>query len=180
MEHRLEAIYRAHAREVHAYCLRRTSREDAKDATSEVFVVAWRRIDDVPAGDEALPYLLGVARKVLANRRRSIRRQGRLFAKASQFHRDETLGPEPQLVRSEEHRQLIAALSKLPERDQEILRLVEWEGLSRQQVADMLFVSKAAIDKRMARAYKKMARTLGVPTTEALTTPVSLEEGGEA
>lgn len=177
---RLEAMYRAHAREVHAYCLRRTSREEAKDATSDVFLVAWRRIDDIPAGDEALPWLLGVARNVLANRSRSVRRRGRLFAKASQFYEDEAPGPEPQLVRREEHRQLMSALAALPEKDQEILRLVEWEGLSRQQVAEMLFVSKAAIDKRMARAYKKMARTLGVPTADVLTTPVTLEEGGEA
>ena len=74
VEHRLEAIYRAHAREVHAYCLRRASRDEAKDATSDVFLVAWRRIEDVPTGDEALPWLLGVARNVLANRRRSLRR----------------------------------------------------------------------------------------------------------
>ena len=177
---RLEAIYRAHAREVHAYCLRRTSREEAKDATSDVFLVAWRRIEEVPAGDEALPWLLGVALNVLANRSRSFRRRGRLVAKASQFYDDEAPGPEPLLVRREEHRQLAAALAALPERDQEILRLVEWEGLSRQEVAEMLFLSKAAIDKRMARAYKKMARTLGVPTTDAMKTPVTLEEGGEA
>ena len=64
---RFEALYRAHVHEVHGYCLRRTSTEEAKDATSEVFVVAWHRFDDVPDGDESLPWLYGVARNVLAN-----------------------------------------------------------------------------------------------------------------
>ena len=44
----------------------------------------------------------------------------------------------------------------------------------------MLFVSKSAIDKRIARAYKRMAKTLGVPKPDLLTTPVNVEEGGEA
>jgi DNA-directed RNA polymerase specialized sigma24 family protein len=68
----------------------------------------------------------------------------------------------------------------LPEKDQEILRLVEWEGLSRDQVGDMFYVSRAAIDKRISRAYKKIARELGIPSQGALTTPVPAEEGGEA
>jgi len=44
----------------------------------------------------------------------------------------------------------------------------------------MSFVSTAAIDKRITRAYKKMANTLGVPNPDLLTTPVTIEEGGEA
>ena len=176
---RFEALYRAHAREVHGYCLRRTSSEEAKDATSEVFLVAWRRFDDVPQGDEALPWLYGVARNVLTNSSRSVRRRDRLAAKAAAHHDPTVPGPEPQIVRNEEDAELLNALSKLPERDQEVLRLVEWEGISRDRVAEMFFVSRSAIDKRIARAYKKMAKTLDVPQPDLLTTPVTIEEGGE-
>ena len=177
---RFEALYRAHAHEVHAYCLRRTTGEAAQDAASEAFVVAWRRFEEVPQGDETLPWLYVVARNVLANRARSVRRRDRLWAKIANQHEGPVPGPEPQVVRSEEHRELVRALSKLSDKDQEILRLVEWEGLSRKQVAVMFFVSRAAIDQRISRAYKKMARTLGVPTPDVLTTPVTVEEGGEA
>lgn len=176
---RFDALYRAHAHEVHAYCLRRTSSEEAKDATSEVFVVAWRRFDDMPEGDERLPWLYGVARNVLANRARSFRRRDRLAAKAAAHHDPAVPGPEPQIVRNEEHNELLRALSKLPDKDQEILRLVEWEGVSRDRVAEMLFLSRSAIDKRIGRAYKKMAITLGLPKPELLTTPVTIEEGGK-
>jgi len=175
---RFEALYRAHAHDVHGYCLRRTSTEEAKDATSEVFVVAWRRFDDVP--DEALPWLYGVARNVLANRARSFRRRDRLAAKAAAHHDPSVPGPEPQIVRNEQHDELLRALSKLPDKDQEILRLVEWEGVSRDKVAEMMFLSRSAIDKRIGRAYKKMAKILGVPQPDPLTTPVTIEEGGEA
>ena len=179
-DRRFEALYRAHVREVHAYCLRRTSHEGAKDATSEVFVVAWRRIDDVPEGDQTLPWLYGVARNVLSNRARSLRRRERLVAKLSGRRDDVDPETEPQVVQSEEHRELVRALSLLPERDREILRLVEWEGLTRDQVAEMFFVTRSAIDKRIGRAYKKMAKTLTAATTDVPTTPVTVEEGGEA
>ena len=177
---RFEALYGAHAHEVHGYCLRRTSTEEAKDATSEVFVVAWRRFDDVPDGDGALPWLYGVARNVLANRARSFRRGDRLAARAAAHHDEAVPGPEPQIVRNEQHDELLRALAKLPDKDQEILRLVEWEGLSRDKVAEMMFLSRSAIDKRIGRAYKKMSRILGAPEPDVLTTPVTVEEGGEA
>jgi RNA polymerase sigma factor (sigma-70 family) len=89
-------------------------------------------------------------------------------------------GPEPQIVRNEQHDELLRALSTLPDKDQEILRLVEWEGVTRDKVAEMLFLSRSAIDKRIGRAYKKMAKILGVPRPDLLTTPVTVEEGGKA
>ncbi|MGI9529344.1 MAG: RNA polymerase sigma factor [Acidimicrobiia bacterium] len=177
---RFEALYRAHARDVLAYCARRTSRDEASDAASEVFVVALRRIDDVPRGDEALPWLYAVAANVVRNRSRSERRRLRLTRKLSSRPQRSVAGPEPQVVRNEEHAELMQALEKLPEKDREVLRLVEWEGLSREQVADMMFVSRAAIDQRISRAYKRLGRTLGVPERDPSTAPVPAEEGGEA
>ncbi len=177
---RLDALYRAHGRDVYSYCVRRTSIEDAKDATADVFVVAWRRIEEVPAGEEGLPWLFGVARNVLSNRQRARRRRGRLAAKLSGRTLGTEPGPEPQIVRRAEYQELHEALAKLSPKDQEILRLVEWEGFTREQVAAMFYVGRAAIDKRISRAYRRMARTLGGSTTGPLTTPVTVEEGGEA
>lgn len=177
---RFDALYRAHAPDVLGYCARRTSRDEAQDAASEVFVVALRRIEVVPAGEEALPWLYGVARNVLKNRDRSVRRRLRLAAKLRTTQQRSVDGPEPQVVRNTQHEELLAALAKLPEKDREILRLVEWEGLSREQVADMFYVSRAAIDQRISRAYKKLARRMGVPNTDSRTAPVPADEGGEA
>lgn len=175
-----EALYRAHAADVLAYCARRTSREDAKDAASEVFVVALRRIDTVPAGDGALPWLYAVAANVLRNRNRSGRRGLRLVAKLAGRAEPAMPGPEHVVVRNEEHQELLDALVTLPDTDQEVLRLVEWEGLSREQVAEMMFVSRNAIDQRISRAYKRLGRRLGAGNADPRTAPVPIEEGGEA
>ena len=174
-----ERLYQEHAQAVYAYCLRRTTREDAKDATADVFAVAWRRFSDVPNDDGALPWLYVVARNVLRDKSRSMRRRDRLAMKMGSLPPETAEGPEPQVVRSTEHERVVAAMAKLPETDREVLRLVEWEGLSREQVAEMMFVSRAAIDKRITRAHAKLARHLGIRRNDVRTTPVPIQEGGE-
>jgi RNA polymerase sigma-70 factor (ECF subfamily) len=64
-----ESLFRDHYAAVRGYALRRAPRDMAPDVVAETFLVAWRRLDDVPA--DALPWLYGVARRVLANARRS-------------------------------------------------------------------------------------------------------------
>ncbi len=83
-------------------------------------------------------------------------------------------------MRKSEHEAVVAALGRLPEKDREIILLVEWEGLSREKVAEMMYLSRSAIDKRMARAYKRMAKSFGARNEDVRTPPVTVEEGGEA
>src|SRR3954454_7773395 len=71
-----EAAFRAHVRAVRAYALRHSAPEDAADVVDETFAVAWRRWDDAPA--DPLPWLRGIARRVLANARRTSSRAGGL------------------------------------------------------------------------------------------------------
>jgi RNA polymerase sigma-70 factor (ECF subfamily) len=175
-----EHFYKAHANGVYSYCLRRVSVEEAKDATADVFVVAWRRWGAVPEGDGAIGWLYGVARNVLRDRRRSVRRLGRLVEKEAAQPEPFVVGPELQVVMLAEHEAVRAALGKLPERDREIILLVEWEGLSREEVAGMMSMTRAAIDKRIARAYKKMARSLRIDGRVSPAPQVPVEEGGKA
>ena len=102
----------------------------------------------------------------------------RLNAKAASMAETQVQGPEPQVVRKAEHEAVLQALAKLPKTDREIITLVEWEGLQRQQVAEMLFLSKSAIDKRIKRAHRKLAVALNATSQDVLTTPVIAEEGG--
>ena len=73
---RFEAVFTAHSGVIYAYARRRVTKEEAEDVVSEAFLVAWRRLDDLPA--EPVPWLIGVARNVLANRRRADNRRAAL------------------------------------------------------------------------------------------------------
>ena len=162
-ESSFEALFSECHRTVLAYCSRRAGRADAWDAASEVFVVAWRRLDDVPPGDEALPWLLGVAYKVLANQRRSDQRRRRLNERAASEGSTNGEVPEAQLIRSEEGAEVIEALARMRPSDREIIQLSLWEELAPVQIAEMLGISRAAVDQRFSRAKRRLARQLKEP-----------------
>jgi DNA-directed RNA polymerase specialized sigma24 family protein len=80
-EQRFERLYREHFDRVAAYLLSRADRALTEDALARTFEIAWRRIADFP--DEPLPWLLGVARRVLAEQRRGQGRQSALVRSRS-------------------------------------------------------------------------------------------------
>lgn len=169
-----EAMYVTHVRDVLAYCLRRTPRAEAHDATAEVFTVAWRRINDLPGESEILAWLYGVAANVLRNQRRSTRRARNLVSKIGSQPERFQPGPETQVVRRSEYEEVHRAIDSLKPKYREVIKLVEWEGLPRDQVAELLSVSRATIDQRMHRAYQQLERPL-----KHLSHEPSTAEGGE-
>jgi RNA polymerase sigma-70 factor (ECF subfamily) len=151
-EQRFEELYRQYAARVYAYALRRTSAAGADDAVADVFLVAWRRLDDLPP--EPLPWLLGTAHKVLANRRRGERRALALRDRLASQPREPAAAPA-----ALDHR-VGAALASLGERDRELLMLVAWEGLSVTEAAEALGVRAGTVAVRLHRARQRFARAL--------------------
>jgi RNA polymerase sigma-70 factor, ECF subfamily len=139
---RFEALYRAHAGAVRTYVRHRSDAQSADDVVADVFVVAWRRLDDVPK--DPLPWLLGVARRTLANRRRSVARdlalKGRIVLERSAD------------VAQERDDAVLRALGALREPDREALLLVGWEGLEPAQAAVVLGVRANTFSARLYRA----------------------------
>ncbi len=157
---RLRRLFEAHRLAVLAYCIIRTSHWNAHDAAAEVFAVAWRRIDDVPEGDAALPWLYGVARRVLANIHRSQRRRDRLRSRLVSTTEAEESHPDLPVVSLAEHQWVINATRRLPEADREMLFLTAWEGLSHRETAEVLGMSEAASRKPLERARRRLEKEL--------------------
>lgn len=174
-----ETLYNAHHRAVLAYCARRASRTDAWDAASEVFVVAWRRLNQVPAGDEARPWLFGVAYRVLSNQRRSAYRRRNLFKKAAAAETQSGQMSDEPVVRSDEENQVVTALEKLRADDREIIQLACWEDLTPTEISGILGISRNAVDKRYSRAKQRLARDLEAHRkTKGNATPTTARKGG--
>jgi RNA polymerase sigma-70 factor (ECF subfamily) len=136
--------------------MRRLQRDDAVDATAEVFLTAWRRIDDVPSNPDARLWLFGVARNVLRNQERSLRRRGRLWAKLSIARVDSDPLPETVVLRREEDREVVAALGKLRPQDREVLTLRLWEEASFDDIAVVMRCSRHAAEQRYGRALRRL------------------------
>lgn len=152
-----EELFRRHHRAVTSYCLRRVAPADASDVVAQVFAVAWRRRDDVPSGERALPWLYGVARRTISHQWRGARRAQRLVEKAGGQRPTISPGPEAMVESSAEHQRVREAVRQLSSMDREVLLLSAWEGLTHTQIADTIGCSRAAVDKRIVRAKTRLA-----------------------
>jgi RNA polymerase sigma-70 factor (ECF subfamily) len=158
-DERFEALYDAHRAALGAYCRRRVPGDLVEDVLAEIFVVAWRRFDQIPDGSE-LPWLYGVARKVVANQRRGGVRRMRLVVRvfAQQTNWNVDVGAESTV--SEDVEPILDALASLAPSDQEVLRLRAWEELSGAEIAVVLGITIAAADMRLSRARRRLERAL--------------------
>lgn len=146
-----------HGRDVLAYALRRARNpDDAAEVLAETFLIAWRRIGDVPADSAARLWLFGVARRVFANHRRGESRREHLtehlaadLRLALEAHGGEQHDPE-----------LLIALDALAPADREILTLVTWDDLSLSEAASHLGISTIAARSRIHRARRRLRHAL--------------------
>jgi RNA polymerase sigma-70 factor (ECF subfamily) len=150
-------IYDAHYRYVVAYARRRLDEQDAQDVVADTFLVAWRRIEDVPEGPDALPWLYAVARRTVAQAHRSRGRRLRLIGRLTRVPgHGQQLAFEP----AEDHIAIHQAMATLRFKDQELLRLAEWEDLGPKQLAVVLGCSPNAASIRLHRAHRRLERAL--------------------
>ncbi len=175
---RFRSVYRAHHAAIRDYCFRRLAPADANDATAEVFLVAWRRMDSVPPGNATLPYLYGIARNTVANTVRTTLRRTRLNARVSALPIQPIDGPETQVVQREQARHILAALDQLSPTDQELLRLKAWEQLTSAEIAEVMDLTTRAVETRLSRARKKLAQQAAAPPTNSAVRRTS-QTGGE-
>jgi RNA polymerase sigma factor (sigma-70 family) len=174
-EQRFDTLFESYSPDMVAYCNWRTgSLSDAQDAVAEVFLTAWRRLDDVPRGDAARVWLYATARRVLANQRRSSRRRVALHERLAR----EAAGA-PQEPRSSEEEALVHdALWRLGPRDREVLLLAEWEGLTPAQIGAVVgcltvtargrgvaFTPSSRSSSRARRRHRRSARRPAGATT---------------
>lgn len=157
---RFEAMYERHAKSVLAYFLRRCDSESARDGAAEVFLIAWRRLPDVPEGDETLRWLYGTSRRVLANQRRAQARQGRLLDRLRSNVIPTEVPPDVAIVRREQDREVHDALRQLKGKDRELLRLALWEELPQGDLAAYLGCNRHAAAQRVYRATRRLAKEM--------------------
>ena len=156
---RFEVFYRGNIRPLLAYVLTRTSRDNAHDVVASTFLVAWRRFEEVPV--DALPWLIGVARRVLADQWRA---ESRRRALGHRLADDAVTGgtsvddvADSMVLRSS----IRDALERMRPQDREVVTLVAWQGFTTEQLAAALGCSKALASLRLHRARRRFAKLFG-------------------
>jgi len=151
-EERFRALFARHYPAVFRYAGRRLGREEAADAAAEAFTIAWRKIAHIPPEPETLPWLYGVARRVVANAERGRRRRERLAARAAGETAEAAPHAEPAGV--------LSALAGLRPDDREVLRLAAWQGLDPREMGLVLGCSPNAAAIRLHRARRRLEEAL--------------------
>ena len=158
----IDALWREHAPAVVRYARRRVPPDQVDEVVAETFVVAWRRSADVP--ERALPWLLGVARGVSANLRRAERRRDALQDRLAAAERpmSTVVGHDGAVDPSvnDQVTQVRSALARLRDDDRELLLLVAWDGLSREDTARALGCSSSTVAVRLHRARRRLRTAL--------------------
>jgi RNA polymerase sigma factor (sigma-70 family) len=150
---RFDRLFADYGGDIVAYCgWRAGSPHDAQDAVADVFLTAWRRLDELPEGDAARVWLYATARRVIANHRRSSRRRAALQERLAL----EAAPPSQDAIPFDRREELVhEALHRLGPRDREVLLLAEWEGLSPTQIASVLACPTVTTRGRLHRARRR-------------------------
>ena len=174
-ERRFVALYEANADDLLAYAQRRAPvAEDAADLVAETFLVAWRRLGEVPDGAEARLWLYGVARLTLSNQHRGELRRARL---AQRLHSELTTVALASPPTEESEAPVMRALATLNEADRELLLLAGWEELTPRQIARVLGIGAVAARSRLHRARRRLREAMSALGAEQPETG-ELECGG--
>jgi RNA polymerase sigma-70 factor (ECF subfamily) len=164
-------MFDQHAGRVYAYAARRSTPDVANEVVGETFLIAWRKLEAVPA--DPLPWLLNVAGKVLANRRRSDQRREAFTAERARVLRvAPTFDPADAIPTKLAIEQ---ALDRLPPAEREALTLVVWDGLDIRAGAAAAGCSRATFSVRLHRARRRLMKELGLSRHSKMNAPSGRE-----
>jgi RNA polymerase sigma factor (sigma-70 family) len=160
-QERFERVFNSCHHAVCAYVTRRVAPEAVQDVVSETFLIAWRRQADLDG--EPLPWLFGIARRVVANQ---LRGSARRAALRTRLYAEPQRGDPGPLGGGDQ--KLLSALAELSERNREALMLVAWDELDHQAAASVMGCSTAAFTVRLHRARRKLASVLDEAEADAI------------
>ena len=151
-----DTFYEHHAPSISGYVRRRVLVDDVEDVVAQVFLVAWRRFTAIPAPPEDRLWLFGVARRTVADYRRSTLRRKKLQDRLVQ----ESPGPST-VVPFEGGTRTGMALATLEQQDRRLLTMIVLEGLSHAEVGELLGCSANAVELRYRRARERFKEAFG-------------------
>jgi len=175
-------LFERHAGRIYNYCFRRTADwAQAEDLTSSTFLVAWRSHGRAPLqAESALPLLYGIATNALRNQRRSLRRRREALARLPLERVEETDLAEDASTRLDDQaamRQLLRLLARLPGREQDVIALCDWSGLSYEDAAAALDIPIGTVRSRLSRGRRRLRElaTTGGPEVDVDVVPLRIE-----
>ncbi len=153
-------IYARYERVVYRYAYHMLGDpDDADDVKQDTFLKAYRTLPGFRGECSLLTWLLKVAGNLCRDRHKTRTRRGEIALlpeMAAELPDMSDLGGDPArlLERKDLHQSLYRVLAALPEGQKELIVLRDVQGLSYQQIADVLNCSVASVKLRLFRARR--------------------------
>lgn len=178
---RFAELYDAHFPRLVAYCRRRVDAQAVDDLVADVFLAAWRRINDAPPVDEALPWLYRIAYNTTGNHWRGRDRRRRLTQRLAGLRPSNSRHPVTHQIESrEELAHIVEVAGSLRFGDIEVLRLAYWEELSVSEIGEVVGVSANTAKQRLRRARTRLKDAYEESTGIPALAERAATEGGTA
>ena len=130
----------------------------AEDVVQDAFIALHRRVDQLRDADAALGYL----RVCVVNGARSAIRRRQVARKYQHVSlQPDEAGADTEALLADEHREVLRALRRLPDRQREVLTLRYWSDLSEAQIAEALGISRGAVKSNASRGMRRLGEILG-------------------
>ncbi|MBI1881191.1 MAG: sigma-70 family RNA polymerase sigma factor [Chloroflexi bacterium] len=140
------------------------SREDTEDLISLVFEKAFTHHQQFDAAKGAFStWLFGIAHNTLANYYRTRQRRG-VWESEEEVSEDlvkPDSSPEAQMIQQETIVQLLRSLSRLGERDQEVISLKFAGRLSNQEIGQIMNLPEKHVSVALFRAMRRLQQYAG-------------------
>jgi RNA polymerase sigma-70 factor (ECF subfamily) len=175
-------LFERHAGRIYNYCFRRTADWAlAEELTSTTFLLAWRSRSRAPLQSEsALPLLYGIATNVLRNQRRSLKRRREALLRLPLERSEEPDFAEEIAARIDDEaamQELLRLFAQLPRRQQDVVALCDWSGLSYDDAAAALDIPIGTVRSRLARGRRRLRElaTANGPEAEVDVVPLRIK-----
>ena len=158
-----QTIYDEFQPKICRYLSRLVGATDAEDLTQEVFVKVSQALPTFRGESKLSTWIYRIATNTAFDRLRSpsLQRAARAAVEDPQLATEESLGIDQELVRQEMNECIRRYIDTLPPRYRSAVILNEDEGLTNQQIADVLGISLDTVKIRLHRARSRLKNDLG-------------------
>lgn len=154
-ERRFRELFASTYTDLLRFVERRTQPSQAEDVVADAYLVAWRRLADLPVDlGDARAWLFGVARRTMMQQVRGEQRRNALAVRIAKVSPMTLTASDADLVA--QRLDVAQAWSQLSAVHQEALALTIWDGLDTSQAATVLGISPVAYRLRLSRGRRAL------------------------
>lgn len=140
------------------------SEQAAQDIAQDVFLKAYRELQNFRKDSQLWTWLYRITVNTAISYQRK-RRWETVFSLLESnatrtWQADDHTRPDVEAERRDQWDLIQKALQRLPANQRAVVVLHRWEGLSHQEIADILGITVSAVESRIHRAYKNLSRWL--------------------